>query len=372
MISKALVVGAYHGKLREISKLGVDLSVVVPDRWGGQKLEDLQADGYELLVTDCRFNAGIPERSTHHFHYYPGISNIVEREDWDVVHIDEEAFNFVTYHSARACGRKGRRVVFFSWQNLMKRYPPPFNFFEHWVFDKALAAIAGSEEVLEIMRRRGFSKPVSVIPQFGVDPSRFRRQEAETLRRKLGLNGAFAVGFIGRIVQEKGLDTLVKALGLLPQDSVLVLIGSGPYRAKLESLVRELGLEKRIRWAPWVNSEEVPEYMNAFDALALPSRTTRAWKEQFGRVLIEAMACETYVVGSDSGEIPNVIGDAGLVFHEGDERALADQLRKLMGDSSLRESLGRRGRERVLERFTHAKIAMDTVDFYSRVCSSNS
>jgi glycosyltransferase involved in cell wall biosynthesis len=369
MISKALVVGAYHRKLHEVSKLGVELSVVVPARWGGQKLESLQADNYELLVTDCRLNAGIPERGAHHFHYYPGISNIIGRKDWDLVHVDEEAFNFVTYHSSRACKKKGRRVIFFSWQNIMKRYPPPFNFFEHWVFKNAIAAIAGSDEVLEVMHRRGFSKPVSVIPQFGIDPAIFRRAEADELRQKLGLNGSFAVGFIGRMVPEKGIDTLVRAIGLLPEDSVLVLIGSGPYRAELEGLVRGLGLEKRVRWAPWVNSGDVPEYMNAFDALVLPSRTTRNWKEQFGRVLTEAMACETCVVGSDSGEIPNVIGDAGLTFHEGEERELAERLRRLMGDSSLRESLGRRGRDRVLEQFTHAKIAKDTVDFYSRVCS---
>ncbi|MGA8184241.1 MAG: glycosyltransferase, partial [Terriglobia bacterium] len=158
--------------------------------------------------------------------------------------------------------------------------------------------------------------------------------------------------------------------GLLSGDCTLALVGNGPDRLRLEALVEELGLGHRVRWMPWVKSNEVAEYMNAFDAMVLPSRTIRTWKEQFGRVLVEAMACETCVVGSDSGEIPNVIGDAGMVFHEGDERELADQLRKLMDDSSLRESIGRRGRERVLQHYTHEVIARDTAAFYEQVCRS--
>jgi glycosyltransferase involved in cell wall biosynthesis len=175
------------------------------------------------------------------------------------------------------------------------------------------------------------------------------------------------VGFVGRIHIEKGLDTLVRALTLLPKSCVLVLVGRGPYRAQLESLIGFLGLSERVRWVPWVSSDEVPEYMNAFDVLVLPSRTRSNWKEQFGRVLVEAMACETCVVGSDSGEIPNVVGDAGFVFHEGDERELAGHLQKLMDSPSLRELFHRYGRKRMLEHFTYAKIAADAVEFYKSV-----
>jgi glycosyltransferase involved in cell wall biosynthesis len=101
--------------------------------------------------------------------------------------------------------------------------------------------------------------------------------------------------------------------------------------------------------------------------LALPSLTTTSWKEQFGRVLQEAMACGIPVVGSDSGEIPHVIGDAGLVTPEGDAAALRDALRRLMDDAHLRHDLGHRGRARVLERFTHARVAAATVEVYRRV-----
>jgi len=111
--------------------------------------------------------------------------------------------------------------------------------------------------------------------------------------------------------------------------------------------------------------------MSALDVLTLPSRTRWNIKEQFGRVLVEAMASETCVVGSDSGEIPRVIGDAGLVFHEGDERELAGHLRRLMEHTALRQALARRGRERALTHYTYAQIARQAVDFYRTVCAGD-
>ena len=82
----------------------------------------------------------------------------------------------------------------------------------------------------------------------------------------------------------KGVDTLIKAFALLPADCVLVLVGDSSERPKLEALAQELGVSARVRWVPWVNSWDVPEYMNAFDVLVLPSRTSWNIKEQFGRV----------------------------------------------------------------------------------------
>ncbi len=358
-----------QGKIREISKCGVDLTVVSPPRWAGSDREVLRVkpDGYEFLLRRCWFSSTTSVRLGNHLHFYPDVSSIIGREKWDLVHIDEEPFNLATFHAMRSCRKYRVKAIFSTWQNLMKRYPAPFNFFEKYVFKNAAGAIAGNQEGLDILRRRGFRKPIARVPQLGVDPIMFRKQDASDVRKKLVPDGSFVVGFVGRIHIEKGLDTLVRAVALLPGNSVLVLVGRGPYRAELESLIRTLGLFERVRWMPWVSSNEVPQYMNVCDVLAVPSRTRRNWKEQFGRVLVEAMACETCVVGSDSGEIPNVVGDAGLIFREGDERELADRLRKLMDAASLRETLGQRGRQRVLENFTYAKIATDTADFYRRI-----
>lgn len=367
MVSLGLVASAYHGKLREISKLGVDLTVGVPPYWGSQKIEDVQPNGYKMSIIEARFAGPMWGKHAHHFHYYPAVSRLIQSNRWDIIHIDEEPFNLGTYHILKSRKRKASKVVFFTWQNLMKRYPPPFNLFEKTVFRSADGAIAGNEEALRILRCRGFSKEATTIPQFGVDPVAFCKRDEPVLRKDLRTHGDFVIGYVGRFVREKGVDTLVRSLSLIP-DAVLTLVGSGPDRPRLEALIAELRVGQRVRWVAHVNSTELPKYMNAIDVLALPSRTCPHWKEQFGRVLIEAMACETCVVGSNSGEIPNVVGDAGLTYPEGDYRRLAQHLSLVMDDSSLRCELGRRGRERVLQHFTHAKVARDTVSFYKQVC----
>lgn len=365
MISKALVVGTYHAKLRELSCLGVELTVVVPQRWLGKDREMVQPDGYELLVMGCALSR------TPHFHFYPKISEIVGREKWDLVHIDEEAYTVVTHHALKACLRARRKAIFFTWQNLSKIYPPPFNYFERFTYRHAEAAIAGSEEIRGVLLAREFSKPIVVIPQFGVDAEFFQKADVSDLREKLGLSGKFAIGYVGRIVKEKGIADLIQALMSLPERCVLVLVGSGEFQVRGRKLAEELGMAARIRWVPHVSSLEMPRYMNAVDALVLASRTTSHWKEQFGRVLIEAMACETPVVGSDSGEIPNVIGDAGLVFPEGNVGALVQALRLLYESPDFRRELGAKGCARVLKNFTHRRIAEQTLDFYKHVVNGS-
>lgn len=361
MISKALTVGAYHGKLREMAKSGVELTLVVPSRWGKQKSEQLLPEGYEILVLGCMFSGA------HHFHFYPAISEVINRQKWDLIHIDEEAFNLVTYHALRACPRRGGKVIFFTWQNIYKTYPPPFNYFERFSHERVQAAIAGSEECRDVLLARKFSKPIGIIPQFGVDPEFFRKRVVSDLKRKLGISDKFAVGYVGRLVREKGIADLVEALVSLPENCALVLVGSGELEPQLRRVAEKLGVASRIRWVPQISSFEVPEYMNAFDVLVLPSRTTATWKEQFGRVLIEAMACETPVLGSSSAEIPRVIGDAGLVFPEGDVVALVRQLRMIYDNPDYRIALGLKGRDRVMECFTHRRIAEHTAEFYKKV-----
>lgn len=370
LISRALLASAYQGRVRELAKLGVDLTVIVPHRWEYQKFENRPGDtnrGYQLRV--CRTGLAWPAlgKLANHTFYYKGVSHLAVNGSWDVVHIDEEPFNFACYRSLRTLCAGPAKVIFFSWQNILKRYPPPFDFFENSAFRRACGAIAGNAEAKDILRIRGFSKPVKVIPQFGVDAEQPLPPDRSRVREELGLKGRFVVGYLGRIVAEKGIDTLVHAFARLPRETTLVLVGSGPFQKVVEKAVRALGLWGRIRWVPWVKSQDVVKFMVGFDVLVLPSRTTSHWKEQLGRVLLEAMVCETCVVGSNSGEIPNVIGDAGLVFHEGDELELAGQLRRLMEDASLRESLGRCGRQRVLEHFTHTKIARDTLSFYEQI-----
>jgi glycosyltransferase involved in cell wall biosynthesis len=175
------------------------------------------------------------------------------------------------------------------------------------------------------------------------------------------------IGYAGRLVEEKGIHLLLQALAGLNGPWKLRLIGSGPYAAELKGLSSQLGISERVLFELWTSSAEMPAWLNQLDVLVLPSLTRRNWKEQFGRVLIEAMACEVPVVGSSSGEIPHLIGDAGMVFPEGDVTALREALSRLMNDDRLCAALGRRGRNRVLELYTQQRVASRTYDIYREV-----
>jgi glycosyltransferase involved in cell wall biosynthesis len=111
----------------------------------------------------------------------------------------------------------------------------------------------------------------------------------------------------------------------------------------------------------------MPDRLQQWDVLVLPSLTRSNWKEQFGRILVEAMACQVPVVASNSGEIPNVVGDAGLLVPEGDPGALRDGVAALLDEPARRLALGQAGRARVLARYTHRRIAEQTAQVYCQV-----
>lgn len=358
MLSKACLVGSYQTKLEAIARYpDIELFVIVPPSWddpdGRVLLERRFTDGYELLVDPIRFNG------RYHYYYFPTLSYRLAQIRPDIVHIDEEPYNLATWLGMRQARAAKAKTIFFTWQNLARRYPPPFNLLQRQVFDFADYAIMGNLEAVEVSRSKGYLGPTRVIPQFGVDPDLFSPPPARDHGR------TFTIGSANRrLVEEKGVDMLLRAAAKLPGVWRLHIAGDGPETRPLQRLAMELGITARVHFDGVIPSDQMPAYLNDMDALALTSRTLPNWKEQFGRVLVEAMACGVPVVGSSSGEIPNVIGDAGIIIHEEDVDGLRHALLKLMRDDALRLELGRRGRQRVLERFTQAQVAAETVEVY--------
>ncbi|RIK16568.1 MAG: hypothetical protein DCC52_17565 [Chloroflexi bacterium] len=174
----------------------------------------------------------------------------------------------------------------------------------------------------------------------------------------------FVIGYAGRLVAEKGVDVLLRAAAQLPGAWRLRIIGSGPAQASLAASARALQIASRVEFSSWTDSAAMPRWYNSLDVLALPSLTRPNWKEQFGRVLTEAMACGVPVIGAASGEIPYVIGDAGIVVPEHDADALARALSELMRAPTRRQQLAQAGRARALEKFSEQKIVDDTWSFY--------
>ncbi len=128
----------------------------------------------------------------------------------------------------------------------------------------------------------------------------------------------------------------------------------------------------QVTFTPAGPPTDVAATMRRLDVLVLPSSTTPVWKEQFGRVLVEAMACRVAVIGSDSGAIPEVVGGAGMIFPEGNAAALCEKLSELIRTPALREQLAEAGYQRVLANYTQERIAEKSTEFYRQLVATPS
>lgn len=304
----------------------------------------------------------------HTMRYGPELRELLRRE-WDVVHCWEEPFILAGAQVAAWTPRR-TKLVFATFQNLPKRYPPPFGWMERYSMWRADGWIAFGRLVSEVLGTRGIydNRPHRVIPP-GVDTALFRpdREAGARTRASLGWmdDGPPVVGYLGRFVPEKGIETLMRALDACTQPWRALFVGGGRMEGEVRAWAARHG--DRVRIATGVAHEAVPGYLNAMDLLCAPSRTTRRWHEQLGRMLTEAMACGVPVVGSDSGEIPFVIGEAGLIVPEADEAVWTREIDALLADASRRADFATRGLARVQAEFALDVVARRHLDFFSHL-----
>jgi glycosyltransferase involved in cell wall biosynthesis len=289
------------------------------------------------------------------------------KQPWDLVHCWEEPYIAA---AEQVAARTPVRVplVFATFQNIDKQYPPPFNWIERRSLDRADGLIAFGRTAFDVAVRRGFDRRRACTIPPGVDASRFAPDAGgrARLRAERGWNDeAPIVGFLGRFVPEKGLMLLMNVLDRVSIPWRALFVGSGPLESDLRAWARRHG--GRVAIETTVGHDEVPRWLNAMDVLCAPSRTTAKWREQFGRMLIEAVACGVPVVASDSGEIPHVVSDAGVIVAELSEAAWIKSLELVIGDESLRRDLAERGRRRAVTTFDWPVVARQHSDFFRRV-----
>jgi L-malate glycosyltransferase len=275
--------------------------------------------------------------------------------------------------------------VFFTWWNLPYTNKFPISWLEKYNLSNTHGVIAGNQDGADILKEHGYRGKVKVMPQLGVDENLFsprlhstpcERSQPE-LKTELGINNnEFTIGFVGRFVEEKGILTLIEAIANLKEFTwKLLLLGRGNLKEIIQEKAAAAGVSERLILIESVPHDEVPRYINLMNVLVLPSETTYkfktltsvGWKEQFGHVLIEAMATRVPVIGSDSGEIPHVISDAGLIFPEGDAIALRNCLQKLIENPSLAEHLAQKGFDRAMAKYTNKALAKEQLDFYKQL-----
>jgi glycosyltransferase involved in cell wall biosynthesis len=290
------------------------------------------------------------------------------REDWDIVHCWQEPYVFAGAQLAHWAGPS--RFVPYTYQNLSKRYPPPFSWIERYTIARSTGWVAGGHTVYEAVRGRpGYSDKPHRIITLGVDTDVFcpdRASGADVRRRlKWSENGEPVVGYLGRFVPEKGVRLLCRVLEGIRSGWRALFVGGGPLEAELRSWAARF--PDRVRIATGIPHEGVPAYLNAMDLLVAPSQTVAKWREQLGRMLIEAFACQVPVIASDSGEIPFVISNAGRVVAEADEPGWTAALGELIDSPALRSELGALGRARAEAEFAWPVIARRHLEFFGEM-----
>lgn len=241
-------------------------------------------------------------------------------------------------------------------QNILKRLPPPFEFIRRQVLANTDHVLSRSPDATAVVQARGYGGPVSYIG-YGVDLTNFR-PDVEPLLPQI-VRPAFRLGYVGRLVVEKGLDDALDAMARAKTPVTLALMGEGPQEEALRQRVAELGLTERVSFRGWGKPTEVAGFLRSLDALILLTRTTNAVKEQFGRVITEAQACGVPVIGSTGGAIPDVTGDGGWIVPESDPDALAALIDRIASDPAEMQKRNQAALANVMNRFTYEAVAND-------------
>jgi glycosyltransferase involved in cell wall biosynthesis len=370
-------------KLKALAELEpeIEVTVVVPRRWrpGGVQNKIIETQSYQhgsfRIVPITNFSQNNQGLLT----FGADIISLLYQFQPHIIQVEQgaKALGYTQLITLNKLLKLKAKNLFFTWWNLPYTLKFPVSWLESYNLRHTDGVIAGNQDGAEILREHGYQKPIKVMPQLGVNEQRFRPQIQPELKQKLGIkSNDFVVGFVGRFVEEKGLLTLGQALsGLKNYPWKWLLVGRGNLQSTLMEKAIELGIQDRMIWVESVAHAEVPHYINVMNTLVLPSQTNTqfktltsvGWKEQFGHVIIEAMASQVPVIGSNCGEIPHVIEEAGLIFPEGDTAALKICLKKLMTQPKLVNHLAELGYERAMRRYTNQALARQVLDFYQEL-----
>ncbi len=384
--SHTYIVSLNCEKLRSLSKLAPDIevTVVVPKRWkpGGIQKKIIESQYYEedsfRIVPITNFSQNHQGLLT----FGTDLIQLIRKFNPDIIQVEQGSrglayTEIITLNNLLGIKAKN---IFFTWWNLPYQLNLLASMLEKYNLKYSHGIISGNQDGAEILRQRGYQGLIKVMPQLGVDDTLFKPNPQPELKQKLGITDTdFIVGFVGRFVQEKGILTLLKSLiSIKDKPWKFLLLGRGELKSEIINRAKENNIQDRIILVESVPHHEVCNYINLMNTLVLPSETTYkfktltsvGWKEQFGHVIIEAMSCQVPVIGSNSGEIPHVIGDAGLVFPEGDVKALANCLLRLIEKPEFAQNLGLMGYTKVIAQYTNKALAKQQLEFYQEVINN--
>jgi glycosyltransferase involved in cell wall biosynthesis len=353
-----------RAKLQALAGLGVRVTAVTPDRWVSregvpQSTRAGDDQGVNVVTVPVR---GFPAEPGRLVWNAKALRRLLMELKPDVVHIEEELWTQPAALGLRVARRLGVPGVLAIAESLPQRYSIGQRLQRKRSLRLAAGVIGANSLALALATKRRPAVPSAVIAQSGIAtlPSIRREQHPE-----------LAIGFVGRLVPERGLDLLFRACVGLAGKWTLTVVGTGPSQEELEALAQRLGISARISWLGALPRQAVDEVWPRLDCLVLPNRTTERWVMTEGRAAIHAMANCVAVVGTNSGALPEIIGDAGRIVPEEDVASLTAALQDLYADRAECERLGAAGRRRVQEEFSDAAIARKMLAFWRRLMTAN-
>ncbi len=332
-------------KLRVLAGLGWDVVAATPGGEaaadGAVRLAPIPVKGNPAEPATLRWHGGALRRLLTEFRP-------------DLIQIEENPETPLADTTAAAAGSLDVPYVIFSWESLARPLGLRLRRRAKRVLGGASGVIGGNRLAEELLRADAPEALSTVLPQAGIAMPPLR--PAPTLREGL------TIGFAGRLVPERGLDQLFEALSQTYGTWKLVVAGTGPEQEPLERLVERHGLAARVRWLGGIRPEVMEQFWPEIDCLAVPSRTTPTWVEQHSTVLVDAMARGLPALVSDSGALPELVGDAGVVAAAGP--TLTAALQQWVAEPARCRALGSLARQRALEHYTTAAVAARTAEFW--------
>jgi glycosyltransferase involved in cell wall biosynthesis len=228
------------------------------------------------------------------------------------------------------------------------------------VASQSSAVVAVSKYVKEMLKRR-YNVDSEVI-YHGIDTNTFKPENKTQSRRELGYKETdFIILFVGKMHPYKDPLTLIKAISVAVEKNAnlhLVMIGDGELYTEIEKEISKLNPSNHVRLFRRVDNQTLEMLYDAADVFVLPSVN-----EAFGMVLLEAMASGLSVIASDSGACPEVVGNAGILFNQGNYTELAEKILRLSHEKELSRKLSEAGLKRVRETFSWE----DKIDQYLKL-----
>jgi glycosyltransferase involved in cell wall biosynthesis len=333
IISHAYVEPGYSSVLESmVAYPGLELALITPERYRGR-----------FQTSQCQFASTVVGLHTYAlpimfgqrqgaFIYRPAaLSRALADFRPDLILHEQEVYAAGAGQIAAIATQESIPLVMFVWENVHRSLLWPRRRLVRYVLERCAGLIAGSAGAAQVHHDWGFKGPMTVIPQMGIP----QLNPAPVFGRRNG--NCFHVSFAGRLVAAKGIDCLLRAVAEVRSKGINLeckVVGRGAGLQKLISLRNGLGIGNAVEITGPLSIEDVRAVLARSDALVLPSRRTKAWEEQFGLILIEAMAEATVTIGSRTGAIPGVIASEDLLFDEDDHRQLAAILERLAANEA--------------------------------------